>query len=72
MACARERSWRSDSGSCISVEQHLAHLRESLIPLAERCGRMMREALAANVPSETVGRSRPVAISLSFDRTGLD
>jgi hypothetical protein len=31
----------------LTVEQHLAHLREDLIPLAERCGRVMREALAA-------------------------
>ncbi len=31
----------------LTVEQHLARLREGLIPLAERCGRIMREALAA-------------------------
>jgi hypothetical protein len=30
----------------LTVEQHLAHLRENLIPLAERCGRVMREMLA--------------------------
>jgi hypothetical protein len=29
----------------LTVEQHLHHLRESLLPLAERCGRVMREAL---------------------------
>src|SRR5438309_10967257 len=31
----------------LTVEQHLAHVRESLLPLAERCGRVMREALSA-------------------------
>ena len=31
----------------LTVEEHLAHLREGLIPLAERCGRVMREALAS-------------------------
>ena len=51
------------------VEQHLAHLREDLIPLAERCGRMMREALAAlemlrAAPSQAVERSRPARISV--------
>jgi hypothetical protein len=55
----------------LSVEEHLAHLREGLIPLAERCGRVMREALAALEtlragPSETVERSRPTMISISF------
>jgi len=56
----------------LTVEQHLAHLRESLIPLAERCGRVMREALAALEtlrigPSPAVERSRPVQISVVFD-----
>jgi hypothetical protein len=60
-----------------TVEQHLAHLREGLIPLAERCGRGMREALAAlealrDRPSEAVERSRPLAISFSFDAAGSD
>ena len=59
----------------LTVERHLAHLRESLIPLAERCGRVMREALASlealrDRPSEVVERSRPVPISFSFDGTG--
>jgi len=31
----------------LTVEQYLTHLRESLLPLAERCGRVIREALAA-------------------------
>jgi hypothetical protein len=44
-------------------------LREDLIPLAERCGRVMREALASlemlrAAPSPAVERSRPVQISV--------
>jgi hypothetical protein len=55
----------------LTVEQHLAHLREGLLPLAERCGRLMREALGAlegmgAVPSEAVERSRPVRIGLKL------
>ena len=55
----------------LSVEQHIAHLREGLIPLAERCGRVMREALAAlgtlrGTPSQAVERSRPAIISVNF------
>ena len=61
----------------LTVEQHLAHLRESLIPLAERCGRVMRESLAAlemlrGRPSEAVERSRPVKISFSLGDIGSD
>src|SRR5229473_1804853 len=46
----------------LTVEQHLARLREDLIPLAERCGRVMREVVAAletlrAVPSQAVERS---------------
>lgn len=44
----------------LSVEEHLAHLREGLIPLAERCGRVMREALAA---LETLRPSRALRLS---------
>ena len=56
----------------LTVEQHLGHLREGLIPLAERCGRVMREALAGlealrTAPSGAVERSRPVKISVVFD-----
>src|SRR5204862_6307586 len=45
----------------LTVEQHLAHMREGLLPLAERCGRVMREALSALEsvragPSEAVER----------------
>jgi len=55
----------------LTVEQHLAHVRESLLPLAERCGRVMREALSALEalragPSEAVERSRPVRIGLKL------
>jgi hypothetical protein len=56
----------------LTVEEHLAHLREGLIPLAERCGRVMREVLAAlealrAAPSEAVERSRPMKISVVFE-----
>ena len=58
----------------LTVEEHLAHLREGLIPLAERCGRVMREALAGlemlrAAPSPAVERSRPVRISVVFEPT---
>ena len=57
----------------LTVEQHLSHLREGLLPLAERSGRVMREALSAlealrAVPSEAVERSRPLRIALRIDR----
>ena len=44
----------------LAVEQHLGHLREGLLPLAERCGRVLRDALAAldAAPSRAVERSR--------------
>ena len=56
----------------LTVEQHIARLQENLIPLAERCGRVMREALAAletlrAVPSQAVERSRPARISVMFE-----
>jgi hypothetical protein len=56
----------------LAVEQHLARLREELLPLAERCGRVMREALAAletlrALPSQTVERARPARISVMFE-----
>ena len=55
----------------LTVEQHLSRIRESLLPLAERCGRTMREALGAlegmrAVPSEAVERSRPVRIAVKL------
>ena len=56
----------------LTVEQHLARLREGLIPLAERCARVMREALAAlemlnAAPSNAVERSRPARVSMMFE-----
>src|SRR5712692_7113662 len=56
----------------LTVEQHIARLQENLIPLAERCGRVMREALAAletlrAVPSQAVEQSRPARISVMFE-----
>jgi hypothetical protein len=59
----------------LSVEQHLAHLRQGLIPLAERCGRVMREAIAGlealrALPSEAVERSKPIRISVVFGAAG--
>ena len=58
----------------LTVEQHLARLREGLIPLAERCGRVMREALAEletlrAAPSRAVEISKPIRISVQFDRS---
>ena len=55
----------------LTVEQHLKHLREGLLPVAERCGRVMREALSAleslrEVPSEAVERSKPFKIGLKL------
>src|SRR5438270_9584379 len=55
----------------LTVEQHLVHLRENLIPLAERCGRVMRDALSAleclrAAPSEAVERSKPFKIGLKL------
>jgi len=62
-----------DLGS-LPVEQHIARLRDQLLPLAERCGQMMRDALVALEtlragPSQAVERSRPVRISVVFDPT---
>jgi len=56
----------------LSVEQHLSHLREGLLPLAERCGHVMREALAALEavrarPNPAVERSAPVRIAVTLD-----
>ncbi len=48
-----------------------AHLRGGLLPMAERSGRVMRDALGAleclrAVPSEAVERSRPLRIALKL------
>jgi hypothetical protein len=58
----------------LTVEEHLAHLREGLLPLSERYGRAMREALAAlemlrSMPSEAVERSKPMPISVLLGRS---
>ena len=55
----------------LTVEEHLAHLHEGLIPLVERYGRVMREALASletlrALPSHAVERSKPIAISVKI------
>jgi hypothetical protein len=55
----------------LSVEVHVAHLREGLIPLTERCGRVMHEALSAleilcAAPSQAVERSKPIKVSIIF------
>ena len=56
----------------VSVEEHINRLSQDLIPLAERCARTMREALAAlemlrSVPSPAVERSRSIEISVRID-----
>lgn len=55
----------------LTVEQHIVRLRDELLPLAERCGRAMRDALAAleelsSVPSHAAERSQPIKISVLF------
>src|SRR5712691_2672000 len=56
----------------LTVEEYIHRLGQDLIPLAERCARVMREALAAleatcGAPSQAVERSRPARISLMFE-----
>ena len=56
----------------LTVEEYIKRLGQDLIPLAERCARVMREALAAletlrAAPSSAVERSRPAKISLMFE-----
>jgi len=53
----------------LTVEEYIKRLGQDLIPLAERCGRVMREALAAletvrAVPSSAVERSKPISLSI--------
>ena len=70
----RDRYGREGRAVCgLTVEEHLGHLRERLIPLAERYGRVMREALAAlealrALPSRAVERSKPIKVSVMFGR----
>lgn len=57
----------------LTVEEHLARLREGLLPLAERYGRVLREALAAletlrAQPSRAVERSKPFKVSVMLGR----
>ncbi len=58
----------------LTVEEYINRLGQDLIPLAERCARVMREALAAleatrGAPSQAVERSRPARISVTFGRS---
>jgi hypothetical protein len=56
----------------LTVEQHIERLRDELLPLIERCGRAMRDALSSleelgAEPSRAVERSRPMKVSMIFD-----
>jgi hypothetical protein len=56
----------------LTVDQYINRLGQDLIPLAERCARVMREALAAleatrGAPSQVVERSRAARISVMFE-----
>ncbi len=56
----------------LTVDEYINRLGQDLIPLAERCARVMREALAAleatrGAPSQAVERSRPARISVMFE-----
>jgi len=72
--CFEFRDRRGREGPLIhglTVEQHIARLRESLIPLAERCGRVMIEALASletlgGAPSHAVERSKQISLSIRW------
>jgi len=55
----------------LTVEEYINRLGQDLIPLAERCARVMREALAAletlrAVPSQAVERSMPISLSIRW------
>jgi hypothetical protein len=55
----------------LTVEEHINRLGQDLIPLAERCARVMREALAnletlRTAPSHVVERSRPISLSIRW------
>jgi hypothetical protein len=56
----------------LTVEEHINRLGQDLIPLGERCSRVMREAIAAlemlrAAPSHAVERSKPIAVTVKFD-----
>ena len=55
----------------LTVEEYINRLGQDLIPLAERCSRVMREALAAletlrTTPSHAVERSKPISLSIRW------
>jgi hypothetical protein len=55
----------------LTVEEYINRLGQDLIPLAERCARVMREALAALEtlragPSSAVERSKPISLSIRW------
>jgi len=55
----------------LTVEEYINRLGQDLIPLAERCARVMREALAAletlrAAPSSAGERSKPISLSLRW------
>ena len=54
----------------LTVELHVARLSEQLLPIAERFGRVMREAVAAlerlrMAPNQSLERSSPIMISMA-------
>jgi hypothetical protein len=55
----------------LTVEEYINRLGQDLIPLADRCAHVMREALAAletlrAVPSSAVERSKPISLSIRW------
>jgi hypothetical protein len=55
----------------LTVEEYINRLGQDLIPLAERCARVMREALTAletlrAAPSGAVERSKPISLSIRW------
>ena len=58
----------------LTVEQYINRLGQDMIPPSERCGRVMREALAAlegfsAALSRVLERSRSIKISILFSAT---
>jgi hypothetical protein len=70
---AQFRDRYGDEGQSIrglTVEQHIARLGEQLLPLAERFGQIMREAVIAleglrAAPNQSVERSTPIVITIA-------
>jgi len=55
----------------LTVEEYINRLGQDLIPLAERCARVMREALRSlealsAAPSGSVERSKPISLSIRW------